>query len=286
MTHHENQLETQTEEGVAPQAEEEDGRQIANYVVQFSGGVGSWASARRLVDNGHNVELLVACTNSESDDWWPFVQACQHDLDIPMTVLDNDGQTIWDVFRQARFLGNTRADVCSRVLKRDPLRAWLDTNRNPATDAVVIGFDWTEQHRIDRAAAHWQPWKVVTPLADPPYVEKWALLADLERRGIKPPDLYGQGFPHSNCRGCCVKAGQAQWERVLRLRRDDYLHAEAEEENLRDELGDVSILKDRTYNRSRPLSLRVFRERLESQPALFDGDDWGACSCMTPTDDV
>ena len=28
-----------------------------------------------------------------------------------------------------------------------------------------------------------------------------------------------------------------------------------------------------------PLSLRSFRERIERQPSMFDGDDWGACGC-------
>lgn len=263
------------------EVEEEDGP-IGTYVVQFSGGVGSWASARRLVDAGKQVELLVACTNSEADDWWPFVEACQADLDVPMTVLDNGGRTIWDVFREQRFLGNTRVDICSRILKRDPLRRWLETNRDPA---VVIGFDWTEQHRIDRAVGHWHPWRIVAPLAEPPYVEKWALLAELEAHGISIPELYLQSFSHNNCGGGCVKAGQAQWERLLRIRPATYAAAETEEEKLRVELGDVAILRDRSHGDSRPLPLRVFRERLESQPALFDGDDWGACSCMTPADD-
>lgn len=256
------------------------------YVVQFSGGVGSWASARRLVDQGEQVELVVACTNSESDDWWPFVEACHADLGVPLHVIDNNGRTIWDVFRSARFLGNTRVDLCSRVLKREPLRRYLDDHYNPVDDVVVIGFDWTEQHRIDRAVSYWKPWRIVTPLADPPYVEKHALLADLEQRGIAAPNLYQQGFPHNNCGGACVKAGQAQWERLLRVRPATYLNAETEEEALRVELGDVSILRDRADGRLRPLPLRVFRERLEAQPALFDMDDWGACSCMTEPDET
>jgi hypothetical protein len=250
------------------------------YIVQFSGGIGSWASARRLVDQGEQAELLVACTNSEADDWWPFVNACQADLNIPMTVLDNGGRTICDVFAEQRFIGNTRADLCSRILKREPLRAWLDANRNPENDVVVIGYDWTEQPRIDKAARYWTPWTVAAPLAEPPYVEKWALLDELRSRGIAVPDLYGQGFPHNNCKGACVKAGHAQWELLLRVRPGDYADAEAHEEELRAELGNVSILRDRTDGRLRPLSLRVFRERLQSQPELFDVDDWGSCSCM------
>jgi hypothetical protein len=31
---------------------------------------------------------------------------------------------------------------------------------------------------------------------------------------------------------------------------------------------------------TRPLTLRTFREQIERQPGLFDGDDWGACGCF------
>ena len=42
----------------------------------------------------------------------------------------------------------------------------------------------------------------------------------------------------------------------------------------------AAAFRDRTYGKSRPLSLRAFRERLDAQPAMFDADDWGACGCL------
>lgn len=263
---------------------------VRRYIVQFSGGVGSWAAARRLVDahGPDKVLLLVADTNSEADDWWPFVQACHADLGCELVHLDNDGQTIWDVFRKHRFLGNTRVDLCSRVLKREPLRRWLDENADPEQDVVVIGFDWTEEHRAARAKPLWAPWRVEFPLCDAPYLLKTDHLAALAERGIAVPELYGQQFPHNNCGGACVKAGQAQWEMLLRLRSTTYAKAEAEEEALRDELGDISILRDRRAGESMVLTLRSFRERLEraGEQLSFDAQDWGACSCMDNPDEV
>ena len=256
------------------------------YVVQFSGGVTSWAAARRLVDQhgADQVLLLLANTNSEAEDWWPFVQACQQDLGVEMVVLDNDGMTIWDAFRKHRFLGNTRVDICSRALKREPLRAWLETNCDPAYHRIVMGFDWDEEHRAKRTAERWLPWQVECPMAGPPYTDKAALIEDLRARGIQVPDLYSQGFDHNNCAGTCVKGGQAHWRRVLLLRRDDYLRAEGEEEKLRAELGDVAILRDRTGGTSTPLPLRSFRLQLAGRPDDYDGEDFGACSCMEGDD--
>lgn len=35
-----------------------------------------------------------------------------------------------------------------------------------------------------------------------------------------------------------------------------------------------------------PLTLRSFRERVESQPSLFDADDWGGCGCFADEEGV
>jgi hypothetical protein len=251
------------------------------YIVQNSGGASSWGAARRLVDQygPDAVLLLTANTNSEAKDWLPFIQACHADLGCELVMLDNDGRTIWDVFSEHRFLGNTRVDLCSRVLKREPLRAWLEANCDPGWHRVVIGFDFDEAHRIERARTLWTPWTVEFPLSEPPYRFKDELFADLEARGIAVPELYRQGFSHNNCGGACVKAGQAQWAHLLRVRPDTYLRAEAEEEKLRRQLGDVAILRDRRGGTTKPLTLAAFRARLLASEA-YDVNDWGACSCM------
>lgn len=256
------------------------------FIVQNSGGVTSWAAARRLVDeHGPDaVLLLTAMTNSEAPDWLTFVQACHADLGCEMVLLDNDGRTIWDVFHASRFLGNSRVDVCSRVLKREPLRAWLEANCDPDHHRVVIGYDWDETHRIAKADRYWAPWTVLYPMAQAPYVTKSQMLQELEQRGLPMPALYGQGFSHNNCNGACVKAGQAQWAHLLKVNRDAYLTAETEEARLSQALGTpVTILVDRRNlkpgEKRRPLSLGAFRYRIEGNPSDHDGD-WGACSCM------
>jgi hypothetical protein len=62
---------------------------------------------------------------------------------------------------------------------------------------------------------------------------------------------------------------------------DRYHQWETEEEKTRAELDkDVAILRHRSgHHEGQPLTLRAFRERLQSQPSLFDPDDWGACGC-------
>lgn len=260
------------------------------HIVQYSTGLASAEVAWRLADQhgAADVLLLTADTGVEDDDNWRFAGEVADRLGCEWLVLA-DGRTPMQVGRDLRVVPNNRMAVCSRVLKRELLRRWIDENCDPAETVIYLGFDWTEQHRIDAAAAPWQPYTVAAPLADPPYVSKPDLMSTFRGRGIEPPRLYAQGFPHANCGGACVRGGQAQWELLLRVNRDRYLDWEDEEEKTRAELGkDVSILRDRTGGTVKPLTLRAFRERIDAQPGLFDCDDWGACGCTdgtaTPTE--
>jgi hypothetical protein len=108
--------------------------------------------------------------------------------------------------------------------------------------------------------------------------------------GLPSQRLYEWGFHHANCGGGCVKAGQAQFELLLRKMPDRYAWWEDNEAAIRRELGkNITILRDRRILNGReistPITLREFRERLESAPALFDGDEWGACGCTEPMAD-
>lgn len=248
----------------------------------FSGGVGSWGAARRTVDEhgAENATLLFADTLIEDEDLYRYLDQAAANVGAELVRIA-EGRDPWQVFFDGRFLGNTRIDPCSRVLKRELMRRWLEEHRDPADTVVVLGFDWTEMHRAERAAPYWEPWTVEAPLCERPYVAKADLIDSLRAEGIEPPRLYALGFEHNNCGGFCIKAGQAQFERLLRVLPDRYRYHERREQELREYLGkDIAILRDRTGGQLRPLTLREFRERLEIDPTLFDGSEWGACSCM------
>jgi hypothetical protein len=171
--------------------------------------------------------------------------------------------------------------VCSRILKRELLRRYLDEHFDPADTIIYLGFDWTEEHRLANSVEPWKPWTIAAPLMDRPYLTKYQILDAMRARGIEPPRLYALGFSHANCGGACVRGGQIEWRRLLHAMPDRYRQWEDEEETSRAMLGkDVSILRDRSGGESTPLSLRSFRERLTATPSLFDADDIGACGCF------
>ena len=115
-------------------------------------------------------------------------------------------------------------------------------------------------------------------MTDPPYLSKPDMLAWVKRESIQPPRLYDIGFPHNNCGGFCIKAGQAQFALLLRTMPERYAYHEAQEEKMQAMVGDHSIMKDRRGGTSKPLSMRTFRERIEAKEQ-YDKDEWGGCGC-------
>ncbi len=254
------------------------------HIVMFSGGVGSFLAAARTVDfyGPDAVTLLFADTRIEDDDLYRFVDDAADHLGAKLVTIA-DGRTPWQLFADVRMIGNTRADICSRVLKRDLMRRWIDDHADPDDTTIVLGIDWTEHHRFDRVRHRWKPWTVTAPMCDPPLLDKPEMIAEVRRRGIEPPRLYQLGFPHNNCGGFCVKAGIGQFLLLLEKLPDRYRAHEAEEERVRRIIGkDVAVLRDRRGGTTRPLTLAELRRRVEAggEQLTLDGiDEFGGCGC-------
>lgn len=272
------------------------------HVVMFSGGLGSWLTARRVAELHGTAELVLLFADvggqhrsphvGEDEDTYRFIEEAAADVGGQLVVL-NEGRDIWEVFTDDRFLGNTRLANCSKFLKQIPAREWLDANCDPATTTVYVGIDWSETHRLPAIQNAYLPFAAQAPMTEAPYLDKSAMQLECHRAGIALPRLYRAGFAHNNCGGFCVRGGQAQMQLLLREHPDRYAFHEAREQELRAHLGkDVAILRDRTGGTVKPLTMRAFRERIEVQPNLFDGLDWGGCGCFvddaapTPTEET
>lgn len=260
-------------------------------VVMFSGGLASWMTARRAVERhgAGNVVLLFSDVKGdatsphlgEDEDTYRFLDEAAQDVGADLVTV-SDGRDVWRVFRDERFLGNSRLASCSKLLKQRPAREWLEANADPDVTTVYVGIGWDETHRLSAIVRNYLPFRAEAPLTEPPYLDRADLLAACVEAGLEPPRLYRAGFAHNNCGGFCVRAGQAQFELLLREHPDRYRFHEAQEEALREHLDkDVAILSETVRGTPVPLTLSRFRERLEAQPDLFDPFDVGGCGCFT-----
>lgn len=248
--------------------------------VQVSGGEASYAAAKLTLEEfGHDETAFVfADTKTEDEDLYRFLGDMEKRLNHPI-IRVAEGRDIWQVFDDEGMIGNTRVDLCSRILKREVLKGWVDANC--ADDAtIIIGFDANEAHRLPGVQARYAPRPVRSPLIERG-IFKEQCRQIVKADGLEPGRLYAMGFPHNNCGGFCIKAGQASFALLLDFLPDRYAYHEGNEQAFRERTGkDVSIMRDRAGGETQPLTMREFRKRRQRQPSLIDWFDYGGCGCM------
>jgi hypothetical protein len=171
------------------------------HVVQYSGGIGSWAATQRVItDHGTaNLVLLIADTRVEDPDLWRFVRDSTARIGVESTIVA-DGRTPFWVFHDQRFLGNSRLAPCSAILKQRPARAWLKAHADPADTVLYVGIDWSEAHRTPAIVNGWAPWTVRFPMCEPPLLSKQDMLDAGPRRRAYPATALRAGVqPHFPC---------------------------------------------------------------------------------------
>jgi hypothetical protein len=209
---------------------------------------------------------------------------------IPRLVWLKEGRDVWQVFFDERFLGNTRADPCSKILKRREADRWLKANCEPADTICYVGIDFTEAHRFDDGAGNGiaprrarDGWTYEAPLCSEPWLAKWNVMDWLRSEGIQPPRLYSLGFSHNNCFGFCIKAGHGHYRQLLLELPEVYAYHEKREQEFRDFFGrDVSVLSDRRGgSKKKPLTFSAFRQRIEiEREHVAEDEEYGGCGCF------
>lgn len=202
----------------------------------------------------------------------------------------SDGRDVWDVFEAKRFLGNDRRDPCSLTLKRKAADRWITDNCDPAGTVVLVGLGPDEPERMFgnpafpkqrglAARKAEQGWIYAAPLIDTPCWWPNRVEDEVAHAGLWVQRLYRAQFSHANCGGACCKAGMGQWRLLMRTFPERYAYAERREAEIRDLLGDVAMLADRSGpGPRRPLTLTQLRRR---QMTLADeAADMGGCRCF------
>jgi hypothetical protein len=261
----------------------------------FSGGIGSWACAKRVAaEHGtENLYLLFSDVKGsnpdphvgEDEDTYRFIKEAADNVGGTLVTV-SDGRDIWEVFKDVRYLGNSRIAQCSHILKQKPARKWLDENCDPEETVIYVGIDWSEIHRLPSIERNYKPYVAKAPLTEKPYMDKKQMIEWAKSEGLKTPRLYDLGFAHNNCGGGCVRAGQGQFKQLLQIMPDRFAVWEAKEQEIRDYLEkDVTILKKMNKGVTRNITLRELRETQEANPFLIDDYDIGGCNCFVDYED-
>lgn len=246
--------------------------------ISVSGGKGSAISAILAHEHGLDYQMVFADTRGEHDSTYRYIRDLSTKLDKKIHWLQ-DGRDIWDVFIDKKFMGNTRVAPCSRILKTEQVKRFLDEHADPS-DPLVLGMDWSELDRIERASAVWSPRPVVS-LINQFKCQRPDWDSILSRYFDYEPDLYKAGFPHNNCAGACVRAGLKQWATVLETMPDVYAKAEAGEKRVTDALGKRHTFLRKTWGGIEyGLTLREFRNLYETGLIQVDPFDYGGCGCF------
>lgn len=253
-----------------------------DHVVLYSGGLGSWAAAKRVAElqGTKNLKLLFTDTKTEDEDLYRFLYESAKNIGGELIKL-TEGRDVWQVFFDKRYLGNSRVDPCSDILKRQMSIKWFQQNYTPENVIKYVGIDWTEEHRYKRIVERSYPWTVKAPLCEPPFLTKNDIKLWLNSEGIIHPRLYDLGFIHNNCGGFCVKAGQAHFKRLLDTMPERFQYHENKEQELRQYLGkDVTILRKQVNGVKENITLKDFRLSILQNNKDYDIEEWGGCSCF------
>jgi hypothetical protein len=238
--------------------------------------------------------------------WLAFLTALRERcaLYLPELAWIADGRTPWQVFRDEKLIGNTRADPCSKILKRELGLRWLVDNCDPAETTLLFGIHWEEQERLEGLAwdnrlkakvlrgvrpryraLGWS--RVEAPMCDKPWVAAQSLRDAVTAEGMALPRLYTLGFAHNNCGGFCIKAGEGHFKNLLERLPGVFAAHEAEEAAFNAERpgrARKTVLAPREPKpgggeRRVPITLEEFRLKIErgGQVNLFDT---GGCGCF------
>lgn len=250
-------------------------------IAATSGGLGSFGANVRTVEKygAENVTALFTDVQQEDEDVYRFlVESCAA-LGIDLEVV-TEGRTPWDVAMDEGFIPNNMVPLCSRILKIEPARAWVEKN---APDALLVyGIGWHEAHREAAISEAQQPRDVWMPMLEPPYLDNFDLARLARSYGVEPPRMYAAGYQHANCAGACFRAGHAAWRLVLRDNPTLFWFHELMEQTFRRKWGrKQAVLKYRTKERDgEPMTLQTFRRYIEAEDyGQLDLLDYGGCGC-------
>lgn len=254
------------------------------HVAMFSGGAASAFVANHIVQTYGKENCILFFTNTlwEDEDNYRFMQEVADYIGIEITER-LDGRDPEQVFRDRRFLGNSRAAFCSEELKVRQTILFIDDeliNQRNLQPILYFGIGPHEIQRAERLREKYLNDNCIEPIETRfPMIETFQEDIDVkgiieEDWGISLPRMYKYKeittdeygnlkekriFSHANCAGRCVRGGYEHYKGLFLVWPDQYKNQEDMEERFRLDFNkDVSILN----KNGKPYTLKRYREEI------------------------
>lgn len=184
--------------------------------VWFSCGAASAVAAKLTLAKYPNehVRVINSPVAEEHEDNLRFLFEIQEWLGVPVETAINPAYpkaSAREVWEKRKFMSSPYGAPCTVELKKEARRHWEVENQ---PEWHVLGFTVDERHRHERFVLTER--SNVLPVLIDAGLRKSDCLEMLRAEGIKPPVLYGLGYPNNNCVGCVKATSQSYWNLVRR----------------------------------------------------------------------
>lgn len=192
-------------------------------VVWFSCGAASAVAAFLAVRDlsaAYEVRVVNTPVDEEDADNRRFLRDVETWIGQPIEIATNPdfpSQSATDVWETKRFMSSPFGAPCTLILKKGARYAYEDAfraARGRAIDWHVLGFHAGEQDRHDKFVLLERP--NVLPLLIGAGLTKPDCARIVLEAGIALPDIYRQGYPNANCKGCVKATSPTYWNHVRR----------------------------------------------------------------------
>ena len=185
---------------------------MSRILCWFSCGAASAVATKIAIDKGAENVVPVYCeTGAEHPDNERFIADCENWFGVKVHRIKSDEYAdTWDVWEKRKYISGISGAPCTTELKIAPRLAFQRPD-----DGHVFGYtaDGPDVKRANRLRMNYPEMQIETPLIDEG-LNKQAVLAIIERAGIKLPPMYAMGFHNNNCVPCCKATSPAYWALV------------------------------------------------------------------------
>lgn len=178
----------------------------------FSCGAASAVATKMTIDKDPKGVVPVYCeTGSEHPDNERFIADCERWFGIKVHRIKSDEYAdTWAIWEKRKYLAGIDGAPCTTELKIRPRLAFQEP-----FDVHVFGYtaDGPDIKRANRLRMNYPEMRIETPLIDAG-LTKQAVLALIDKAGIKLPPMYTMGFHNNNCIPCVKATSAAYWALV------------------------------------------------------------------------